>query len=170
MEKQRGVTLITLTITIVVMMIIAGITVYVGSDLIKEAKLQDLRTNMLLIQAKAKEYVEEVAFQTANMDETADAEKIATIKSENYKGTPLSGSEAESAATATNKINTSKMDEYYYLTESDLTRMGIEQLSPEEYGYFIVRYNLTDIKIEVINTEGYQGNYTLEELNSLSGE
>lgn len=170
MKNQKGITLVTLTITIIVMMIIAGITTYAGKNLIREVKLQDVQTNMLLIQAKAKEYLEEVAFQTANMDATADAEKIATIKSENYKGTPLSGSVAQSAATETGKIDTSKIDEYYYLTEQDLSDMGLESLNSSEYGYFIVRYNIDDIKVEVINTEGYQGKYTLEELNNLSGE
>ena len=45
--------------------------------------------------------------------------------------------------------------------------MGIEKLSAKDYGYFIIRYNIQDIKVEVINTNGYNGNYTLEELNNL---
>lgn len=170
MKKQKGVTLIALTITIVVMMILAGITISVGTDLIKQAKLQDLRTNMLLIQAKAKESLEEVAFQTANMDPSTDIDKINDIKSENYKGQPLSGSVAESEATATNKIDTDNIGDYYYLEPQDLKEMGIEDLPTGDYGYFIVRYNLADIKVEVINTNGFKGNYTLEELNKLSEE
>ena len=63
MNKQNGITLIALTVTIVVMMIIAGITINIGQNLIQEAKIQDLRTNMLLIQAEAKKDLEEVNFQ-----------------------------------------------------------------------------------------------------------
>ena len=34
-------------------------------------------------------------------------------------------------------------------------------------GYFIVRYDFENLKIEVINTNGYNGNYTLEQLQQL---
>ena len=62
-EKNNGVTLLALVITIVVLLIIAGITVYEGKETINRAKLEELRTNMLLIQAKSKEYVEEANFK-----------------------------------------------------------------------------------------------------------
>lgn len=166
MKKQRGITLITLTITIIVMMIIAGITVYFGLDLIREVKLQDLRTNMLLMQAKGKECVEEVSFQKANV---TDENEIQTIKDENLKGTKVEeNSEVQNLLQNTGKIQEGY--EYYYLTQQDLSDMGIEELSVEDYGYFILGYNINEIKVEVINTNGYQGNYTLTQLNELTGE
>lgn len=166
MKKQRGITLIALTITIVVMMIIAGITVHFGLDLIQEVKLQDLRTNMLLMQAKAKECVEEVSFQKANV---TDANEIETIKNENLKGIKVEeNSEVQNLLQNTGKIQ--EGFEYYYLTQQDLSDMGIQELSVEDYGYFIVGYNIDEIKVEVINTNGYQGNYTLTQLNELTGE
>ena len=51
-----------------------------------------------------------------------------------------------------------------------LEEMGLIDLDPEEYGYFVVGYNIEDIKVVVINTTGYKGNYTLEELNLLVEE
>lgn len=166
MKKQRGITLITLTITIIVMMIIAGITVYFGLDLIREVKLQDLRTNMLLMQAKGKECVEEVSFQKANV---TDENEIQTIKDENLKGTKVEeNSEVQNLLQNTGKIQEGY--EYYYLTQQDLSDMGIQELSVEDYGYFILGYNINEIKVEVINTNGYQGNYTLTQLNELTGE
>ena len=166
MKKQKGITLIALTITIVVMMIIAGITVNFGLDLIREVKLQDLRTNMLLMQAKGKECVEEVSFQKANV---TDANEIETIKNENLKGTKVEENpEVQKLLQNTGKIEEGY--EYYYLTEQDLSDMGIQELSVEDYGYFIVGYNIDEIKVEVINTNGYQGNYTLTQLNELTGE
>lgn len=166
MKKQIGITLIALTITIVVMMIIAGITVNFGLDLIREVKLQDLRTNMLLMQAKGKECVEEVSFQKANV---TDANEIETIKNENLKGTKVEENpEVQNLLQNTGKIEEGY--EYYYLTMQDLSDMGIQELSVEDYGYFIVGYNIDEIKVEVINTNGYQGNYTLTQLNELSGE
>lgn len=173
MKKQNGITLISLTITIIVMLIIAGITINFSMDLVRKAKLQDLKTNMLLIQAKAKEYVEEVSFQTANMDSSKpeDLEKINAIKSENLKGQKISTNpEIQQLATNTGKIDSSIIDEYYYFDEGQLVEMGIEKLNLEEQGYFIVRYNIEDIKVEVINTKGYEGNYTLEEISSIIEE
>ena len=166
MKKERGITLIALTITIVVMMIIAGITVNFGLDLIREVKLQDLRTNMLLMQAKAKECVEEVSFQKANV---TDENEIQTIKNENLKGTKVEeNSEVQNLLQNTGK--TEAGFEYYYLTGQDLTDMGLKELTVEDYGYFVVGYNIDEIKVEVINTKGYQGNYTLTQLNELSGD
>lgn len=168
MKKENGITLVALTITIVVMMILASITVYFGIDLIKEVKLQDLRTNMLLIQAKAKECVEEVSFQKANVTDTATIEQI---KTENLKGKKIAeNEEVKALAEQTNKIDTTQIDEYYYLDVADLEEMGIQDLKPEDYGWFIIRYDIDNIKIEVINTTGYQGKYTLEEINALVEE
>lgn len=165
MKNQKGITLIALTITIVVMIIIASITTYAGMDLIKQAKLQDLVTNMLLIQANAKECLEEVAFQTANM---TDVTEIEQVKNENLKGKKITeNSEVQTLAQNTGKIDTLKIDEYYYFEQTNLKEMGLENLSTDEYGYFIVRYDIEDLKIEVINTKGYNGNYTLEQLQQI---
>ena len=170
MKETKGITMIALTITIVVMIILAGITVQYGMGLLQNVKLQDLRTNMLLIQAKAKEYVEEVNFQLVNV--TDEAEKT-RIKNENLKGISLADSSIDSnilnAANATGKIEGEKSD-YYYLNSEILKEMGLEDRNSEEYGYFIVKYDIENISVDVINTKGYQGNYTLEQLNSLTGE
>lgn len=165
MRKQKGITLIALTITIIVMIIIASITTYIGMDLIKQAKLQDLVTNMLLIQAKAKEYLEEVKFQTANMTDEAQIEQV---KVEQLKGKKITENpEVQTAAQNTGKIDTSKISEYYYLEQANLEEMGLGELNSEEYGYFILRYDIENMKIEVINTMGYNGNYTLEQLQQI---
>ena len=76
MREQKGITLIVITLTVIVMLIIASITVYYGTDLIQNAKLQDLKTNMLLIQAKTKSGVEEVNFQSQNINDGSSLEQI----------------------------------------------------------------------------------------------
>ena len=168
MKKQKGITLVALTITIIVMIIIASITTYAGIDLIKQAKLQDLVTNMLLIQAKAKEYLEEFNFQTANMTDEGEKENI---KNSTLIGKKISeDQQVKTIAESTGKIDTSKIDEYYYLEETTLEYIGLKDLNSDEYGYFIIRYDIENVKIEVINTKGYNGNYTLEQLQQLQQE
>lgn len=165
MKKQRGVTLIALAITIIVMLILAGISSYYGVDLIQKVKLQDLKTNMLLIQAKAKEAIEEVNFQKANIIDEATIEQI---KSENLIGVKITESSASGARTeATNKniIDESKIDEYYYLRPEDLEKIGLQDIkNAKEYGYFIIKYDIENLKVDVMNTNGYKGIYNLEQL------
>ena len=166
-KNDKGITMLSLVVMLVVLMMLATITMYYGNSAMKEAKLQDLKTNMLLIQAKAKECVEEVSFQIANIN---DGSTIEQIKNSNYKGTPLVGSGIEEEAKATGKIDNEKINEYYYFTLEDLKNIGITELLPEDYGYFIVRYNLENISVDVINTKGYKGAYDLDEIISISEE
>lgn len=163
MRKQNGITLIAITLTIIVMLIIASITVYYGTDLIKNAKLQDLKTNMLLIQAKTKSGVEEVNFQSQNIN---DGSSLEQIKSANLIGQKLEGSgEPYNQAQQTGKI-TGDISQYYYLTDQNLSDIGLD-IKTEDYGYFILKYDIDNISVEVINTKGYGGNYTLTDILAL---
>ena len=63
MKKNRGITMVALVITIVVLLIIAGISIGAGNNAIKNSKLENLKTNMLLIEVKAKEQIENAKFR-----------------------------------------------------------------------------------------------------------
>ena len=82
MEKQKGVAIPVLIIGVVIIIAIASIIVHYAEDMVEENRLQDLRTNMLLIQAETKKDLEEVCFQTANLDakKEEDLAKINEIK------------------------------------------------------------------------------------------
>ena len=88
MEKQKGVAIPVLIIGVVIIIAIASIIVHYAEDMVEENRLQDLRTNMLLIQAETKKDLEEVCFQTANLDakKEEDLAKINEIKKEKLKG------------------------------------------------------------------------------------
>lgn len=74
MRKENGITLIALTITIIVIIILAGIVSYSGSQLIKESKLQTIKTEMLLIKGKAETIKDKANF--VNKDNALVGEKI----------------------------------------------------------------------------------------------
>ena len=42
--------------------------------------------------------------------------------------------------------------------------MGVKDCNAEKYGNYIVKYDFENIKVEVINTKGYEGQYTLTDL------
>ena len=162
MEKQKGVAIPVLIIGVVIIIAIASIIVHYAEDMVEENRLQDLRTNMLLIQAETKKDLEEVCFQTANLDakKEEDLAKINKIKKEKLKGIIAQESEVKDSIPQEISID----ENCYYLDETNLNEIGVKDLNPEKYGYFIVKYNFENITVEVINTKGYEGKYTLTQL------
>ena len=162
MEKQKGVAIPVLIIGVVIIIAIASIIVHYAEDMVEENRLQDLRTNMLLIQAETKKDLEEVCFKTVNLDakKEEDLIKINEIKKENLKGTLVQDSDIKNSIPQEINID----ENCYYLDETVLNEIGVKDLNPEEYGYFIVKYDFTNITVEVINTKGYDGKYTLTQL------
>ena len=155
MEKQKGVAIPVLIIGVVIIIAIASIIVHYAEDMVEENRLQGLRTNMLLIQAETKKDLEEVCFQTANLDakKEEDLAKINEIKKEKLKGTIVQESEVKDSIPQEITID----ENCYYLDETNLNEIGVKDLNPEKYGYFIVKYNFENITVEVINTKGYEG-------------
>ena len=62
MKKNKGITMVALVITIVLLLILAGISIGTGGNIIKRTELENLKTGMLLIEVKGKEYVENANF------------------------------------------------------------------------------------------------------------
>ena len=58
MKKNEGITMLVLVITVILLLILSGISINTGNNIIKRANLENLKTNMLLIEVKGKEYVE----------------------------------------------------------------------------------------------------------------
>ena len=75
MKNNKGVTMISLALTILILVILATMTMYYGESAVKEAKLQDLKTNMLLIQASLKNDLEKYHFETNSLDEATKNSK-----------------------------------------------------------------------------------------------
>ena len=54
----------------------------------------------------------------------------------------------------------------YYLDESILKDIGVKETDSEKYGYYIVKYDFDNTTTEVMNTKGYEGQYTLTQLEN----
>lgn len=152
--KEKGISLITLVITVIVLIIITSIGVYTGTDIIKKANLQNVNTNMMLIQAKAKTISEQAKFNKDNS---------------NYKGTKLTdidGNEKIDKLVTDNIIE--DKEKYYLLSQTDLNEMGLEKISVDD-GY-IINYDTN----EVIYVKGFEANnksyYKLTEMKNLTLE
>lgn len=152
--EEKGITLTTLVITVIVMIIIASVGIYVGTNIIKQANLQNINTNMMLIQAKVKTISEQAKF---NKDTS------------NYKGKKV-----------IEVVGNKKVDElvekhvveneenYYLLSQTDLNEMGLEKIEISE-GY-IVNYDSN----EIIYVKGFEEKdhtyYKLSEMKNLKLE
>ena len=119
-KNVKGITLIALIVTITVILIIAGITIYKGSEIIIEAKKEDVKTNMLLVQAEIKNYAEQAKF-----------EKKDTINGITVDGLTLSISEPNADGFC--RINTSMsdlglgtIDPNKYLIAADIGRVSVD--------------------------------------------
>ena len=135
-RSQKGITIVSLVITIIILLIIGGATVYIGTSVIKQATLQTVNTNMMLIQAKTKTIAEQAKFNN-NQD--------------NYKGTVLS--EVSGNKKIDELLEVGVIDDaskFYLLSKDDLVSMGLEKIDIED-GY-IVNYETE----EVIYVRGYE--------------
>ena len=82
MKNNKGITMIALVITIGLLLILAGISVGTGGKIIKQSELENLKTNMLLIKVKGKEYVENANFKLGTGTEEEKNAHIEQAKKE----------------------------------------------------------------------------------------
>lgn len=162
-NKIRGVTLIALTITIVILLILAGIGFSSGQNTIQKAQLEELKTNLLLIQAKAREYVEEANFKIGIGTKEQQDEKTQSVRKEIYEDTE----KLKKADKIPEQFNIQETDTgaWYYLTPETKEKWGLEKLNHEEQ--YMIHFDEINEKVEVYYTEGYEGKYSLVEIDAI---
>ena len=170
-NNQKGITLVVLTITIIILIILAGVIIYTGKDSIQKANLEELKTNMLLIEAKSKEYVENANFK---LGVNPNTDTMYIDAKEN-----LSGEDKGTVVTADDgivekllKIGIKQEDidkgKVYKITTENLQKMGINDVeSNDEKGWYIIVYNLEESTDEIYNTTGYNGKYSLTDIEQI---
>lgn len=159
--KNKGITLVALTITIIILLIIAGISISAGGNMIKKANLEGLKTNMLLIQAKAKQYVEEANFKIGKS--TEDASKISEVRNEIY----VEKAKLDVATNEVkNKINVTG-DNLYVLTTNTYSEWGLSKIELENEEAYVVGFDENNLTVEVYNTLGYNGKYSLKDIDQI---
>lgn len=165
MKNNKGITLVALVITIVVVLILASISINYGTNAIKKSQLENLKTNMLLIKAKAKEYVEQANFKAGVNNEYKDEE--GNLKEEvasELKGTPESG---------TFSYITLQEGQYLYNVNAELANMGLKNVNVDngKNEKFLVTYDVKNATVEVYNTVGYNDNgqtkYSLTQIEEI---
>lgn len=157
-KNQKGITLLVLVITVIVLAILATVTIQEIGGIINQIDKENVSTNMLLIQAKAKVLKEKASF---NGDDTI-------LKGE--KVSEITNNEEVNQLKANGIIDESdeNYNKYYLLNKATIEELeiGIEKMKDDEF--YIVNYGTGD----VIYSEGYKhtdGNiyYKLSEISNL---
>lgn len=172
-NNQNGITLVVLTITIIVLIILAGITIHTGTESIRKAKLEGLKTNMLLIETKAREFVENASFDLGIDPENATDEMKTNAQAEltgDDKGTLVTSGDSIIDQLLNIGISQADIDNgnVCKLTTENLEKMGINDVeSNDEEGWYIIVYNINDTTAEIYHTMGYQGKYSLTDIEQI---
>lgn len=158
-RNEKGITLVALAVTIIVLLILASIGINYGRDTIKKAQLEELRTNMLLIEAKAKEYVEEANFK---MGISPDDAKKAEVRQEVYVDTaklqPATNISAPSGI---------PVKDCYVVTQETMDLWGLDDMELEDGENYLIKFDDTNATVEIYNTLGYDGKYSLTDIDNL---
>lgn len=141
----KGITLVSLVITIIVILILAGTLFYSGNSIIKSANLQTISTNLLLIQAKAKTLSEKANFEN-------DASQLLGSTPNNE---------------ILEKLDLVNSDKIRILSQNDLNSMGLQKIIGNNK--YIVNYE----DDEIYYVDGYKdskGNiyYKLSEITNIT--
>lgn len=171
-KEQRGVTLVVLVITIIVLLIIVGIAILSGKGSIKKAELESLKTNMMLIKAKALECVEEVNFKLGPNNQKTEEEK-AEIRENIYESNDGAKLKKISELISENQditiSNEIPQDEaVYWVTEDTMEKWGLNKIKLSDEEAYLIKFNESEAKVEIYNTIGFDEKYSLTDISELN--
>ncbi len=156
-KNNNGVTMISLVITIIVLIILATITIYSATGLIKRANIENLKTNMLLIEAKAKTALEETIFKIKPFGDNPTDEQliqIGKIEEETLIGIKVGENENIKTKLISIGVPEENIENCYYFNKEELDRIGLDTKIAEQE-YYVVQYDFDKLAIEVYYTKGY---------------
>ena len=158
MNNNKGITMLSLVIVVILMILLASITAYESNELISIARVQSVTTDLLLIQAKVRIINEKVVFEN-------DEEE----KSKLFVGTMLFAEHHVFIEMCDNNIITeeeSKNNEYYLLSKEDLINMGLDGIDISDDEKIVVDYEHEEvIYVKGVKNTAGQYLYKLSEMN-----
>lgn len=159
-KSEKGLTFIAMIFIVILIALLVFGVVYFTRIQVSNEKLETLKTNMLLIQAKTNVIAQDVEMKVENANlkgtKLADMKEDEIIKSFLDKGIIDENSEES---------------DFYVLKNQDIKDLGLENVESEDGSYYIVDYKKNDI----ITTKGYEASdkkmyYKLSEIENLNNE
>lgn len=181
-RTNKGITMVALVITIIVLLILAGISFGTGSRIVEVSKLENVKTNMLLIEVKAKEYIEQANFNLGTIDKVTAEEKTQRIENAKKELNAIGETSVEEMTDKTTfpsfledvnlETDNANYIYYYKLSTENMIAMGLTNVkSDEKDGWYIIKYDVLNLKVEIYNTKGFELDekiyYSLNEIKNL---
>ena len=142
LKNEKGITLVALIVTVIIMLILVGVTIHFSTDAVKKANLEDIKTNMMSIKTRAKIIAEQYNFKDI----------------ENLVGSNISDEEAQ-------KLGLTNSDKILKWSSGDLASQNLSAIEADAY---VVSYDLDNPNnCEIYYLEGYEGKYSLSQLKDL---
>ena len=139
MNNEKGITLSALIVTVIIMLILIGVGFKYGRDALNVATLEDIKTDMISIKTKAKTLADEYNFEEP-------VEGKMGVKFENATMFGTTG-------------------DFYKWDRETLDNHGLSIIEADVY---YVKYDFDNpSNTEVYYTEGFDGKYSLTELQNL---
>ncbi|MCI9177323.1 MAG: hypothetical protein HFJ28_01815 [Clostridia bacterium] len=140
MKKENGMTLITTVILVIVIAALVFAVVYYARIAVAKESLENLKTDLLLVQAKVKNIAGEYTLDK---------------KEEVLKGTKLQDMKEDTIIQEFLKKEQIDIDEknkkYYVLKQENLVELSLEKVTLEKDSYYVVEYTSS----EVYYTKGF---------------
>lgn len=147
-ENGKGITLVSLVITIVVLLILASIATYTGIEVIKSSRLTTFTTEMKIMQTQVNKLYQEMK------------DGDTTIKELGKEISKIDQTQVNNVFKAVGIISIEEREKYRYFDQDIIKNLNMEGIS----GTFLVNIE----KRSVISYEGFQDGdeiyYTLEQL------
>ena len=146
LKMEKGITLVALIITIILMMILVGVTLRFSTDAINRSNLEDIKTDMLSIKTRAKIIAEQYNFK--------DIDALV--------GSTITDEEARKIGLEEEYIDNS--DKILKWSNEDLSSQNLTSIDGDKY---IVYYDLENPNnCEIYYLQGYEGKHSLSELKN----
>ena len=153
--NQSGITLVALIITVVLMLILVAFVYNFSRDAIDKTKLEDIKTNMLLIQSKAKTIYERYSFK--------EIEELTGIE---YS--PTGNQDIGYTVGAKLRVDLNKSEGPFYIWEQeDLNNNGLGTIKVSNTEFYIIDYTTGEVFYSLGYTQDDTTYYRLSELESL---
>lgn len=149
-KDNKGITIIALIITVIVMLILVTITVRYGTDEIKKAKLEDLKSTMLIIKGRAQIIIDKESF-----GETYNNEGMIKITD-------------EAALKYNIPDNLKDLDQTnLYIWEQTAMDNNSIDVTINDTDFFIIDYSTREIYYSIGYTDGENTYYSLTDMQNI---
>lgn len=166
-KNKLGVTLTVLVITIIVMLILFGITFSTATDLLKNSQRNKMKTMLYMVQARAQILLDDYLFEYDSEDSDTKSANLLAVTNvqigEKLGGSYVTTADIKKAQAVGFEIGSTEVpakDRVIYCSwDVDVLKsQGIDTKNLAQGDTIIIQYNLVENKVEVASTKGYSNN------------